>query len=114
MATMSRVREGWGRVCRSVLGAALCALGSDVLDAAWARAAAGDGRGRAGWTIYLADAGLIAPIAILVGLAAGVAALVVDPLTPPSPSRLVAGLRVRAVGRPAAVAAFVPLAVVGA
>ncbi len=114
MSTRSRVSEGWGRVCRSVLGAALCALGAGVLDAAWARAAAGAGRGSEGLGLYLADAGLIAPLAVLVGLLAGVAAVVVNPLVPPSPSRLVAALRIQALGRPAAVAAFVPLAVLGA
>jgi arylsulfatase A-like enzyme len=114
MSTWSRLSEGSGRLGRSVLGAALAALGAGVLDAGWARAAAGAGRGRDGVAVYLADAGLIAPIALVVGLAAGVAALVVNPVVPPSPSRLVAALRVRAVGRPADVAAFVPLAVLGA
>ena len=114
MSTWSRVREGWGRLCRSVLGAAICALGAGVLDAAWARDAASPGRGRAGLAINLADAGLIAPVAVLVGLVAGLAGLLVDPFVPPSPAGLLAALRLRAVGRPANVAAFVPLAVLGA
>ncbi len=114
MSTPQRLREVWARLCRSVLGASACALGAAVLDAAWARAAAGEGRGRAGFSIYLADLGLIAPVAIAVGVAAGLAGLVVNPATPPSPLRLAAALRVRAIGNRAAAAAFVPLAVLGA
>jgi choline-sulfatase len=114
MSTMSRVHEGWARVCRSVFGASACALGAAVLDAAWARAAAGEGRGQAGLSIYLADLGLIAPVAIAVGLAAGLAGLVVNAATPPSPLRFAAALRVRAIGNRASAAAFVSLAVLGA
>ena len=114
MSTMARVREVWGRLCRSVLGASACALGAAVLDAAWARSAAGEGRGHAGLAIYLADLGLIAPVAIAVGLAAGLAGFVVDPAAPPSPRSLLAAIRVRAIGNRASAAAFVPLAVLGA
>ncbi len=114
MSTMPQVRVVWGRLCRSVLGASACALGAAVLDAAWARAAAGEGRGTAGVSIYLADLGLIAPVAIAVGLAAGLAGFVVDPAAPPSPRSLVAAIRVRAIGNRASAAAFVPLAVLGA
>src|SRR5262249_21057459 len=112
MSTASYLREVWARLCRSVLGAAACALGAAVLDAAWARAAAG--RGREGLTIYLADLGLIAPVAVAVGLLAGLAGLLTSPLSPPSPQSLVAALRVRAIGNRAAAAAFVPLLVLGA
>ncbi len=114
MSTMARVRDVWGRLCRSVLGASACALGAAVLDAAWARSAAGEGRGLAGFSIYLADLGLIAPAALAVGLAAGLAGLLVDPSAPPSPRSLVAAIRVRAIGNRASAAAFVPLAVLGA
>src|SRR4051812_17242833 len=110
MSTLPRVHDPWGRVCRSVLGASACALGAAVLDAAWARAAAGEGRGSAGLPIYLADLGLIMPIAIVLGVAVGVAGLVVNPAAPPSPLRLAATLRLRAIGNPASAAAFVPLA----
>lgn len=98
------LRSG-ARVCRSVLGASVCALGASVFDASWARA---------GFGVYLADAGLIAPLALAVGLVVGLAGLLVDPHASPSPSQLVAALRVRAAGRSADVAAFVPLAVLGA
>src|SRR5438270_2204402 len=108
MSTQSRLRGVWARLCRSILGASACALGATVLDAAWARAAAGEGRGRAGLSIYLADLGLIAPVAIAVGAAAGLAGIVASPSAPPSPQRFVAAVRVRALGNRAAAAAFVP------
>jgi arylsulfatase A-like enzyme len=114
MSTTPWVRAGWARLCRSVLGASAAALGAAVLDAAWARGAAGEGRDLAGFSIYLADLGLIAPLAVAVGLAAGLAALVVDPAAPPSPRSGLAAIRVRAIGNRACAAAFVPLAVLGA
>src|SRR6185437_14044574 len=114
MSNSQRLRDGWARLCRSVLGASTCVIGAALLDAAWARAAAGEGRGRGGFAIYLADLGVIAPAAIAVGVAAGIAGLIINPATPPSPLRLAAALRVRAIGNRAAAAAFVPLAVLGA
>ena len=108
----AKVRDALARVCRSLLGASICALVGSLLDASWARAA---GSSRAGATaVFLADAGLVAPVAIGVGLAAGVAALVVSPDVPPSSRQGIAALRVRAAGKPADVAAFVPLAILGA
>ena len=110
---LSRLREPAFRVCRSVLGASMCALGASVLDASWARAAAGASRAGAS-PVYLADAGLIAPLALAIGLAGGIAALVVSPHAPPSPAQGVASLRMGAAGRAADVAAFVPLTVIAA
>src|SRR5277367_776087 len=81
---------------------------------AWARPAAGEGRGLGGVAVYLADLGLIAPVAVAVGLLAGLAGLVASPPVPPSPQTLVAAIRVRAIGNRAAAAAFVPLLVLGA
>jgi arylsulfatase A-like enzyme len=43
-----------------------------------------------------------------------VCGLILDPAFPPSPRRFAAALRVRAIGRAAGVAAFVPLAILGA
>jgi choline-sulfatase len=106
------LRAALTRLCQSLLGASIVALGGSVLDGSWARAA---GSSRASATaVALADAGLVAPIAIAVGLVAGVAALVVSPDAPPSPRQAIAALRVRAAGKPADVAAFVPLAILGA
>jgi hypothetical protein len=110
----ARIGDGSGRICRSLLGASACAVGAAVLDAAWARAAAGEGRGRASASVYLADLGLIAPVAIAVGLAVGVASLTLSPSAPPSLQRSIAAIRLRAIGNRAAAAAFVPLLVLGA
>ncbi len=113
MSLVSRVRGASARLARSVLGASGAGLLAAAVDAAWARGAASAGQGRAALPVYLAAAGLIAPVAIAVGLAAGLAGLVADPDAPPSPLRFAAALRVRAAGRPAT-AAFVPLVVLGA
>lgn len=104
-------RGWWTRLARSALGASACALGAALLDAGWA--AGGEG-GAGKLPAWLADAGLVAPVALLVGVAAGVGAIAADPEGPPSPSTLIASLRLRAVGRPADVAAFVPLVVLAA
>ncbi|APR85527.1 Choline-sulfatase [Minicystis rosea] len=104
----TRVRASLDRVCRSVLGASVCALGASLLDATWARSAAS---ARAGSAVYLADAGLLAPVAVGVGVAAGIAGLVVSPHAPPTLKQGIAALRVRAAGRAADLAAFVPLVV---
>ena len=55
----------------------------------------------------------MAPVALLLAVVAASLALVLDPARPPSPTALVAELRIRAIGRPADVAAFVPLSVMG-
>lgn len=105
-------RRGWAaRLARSALGASACALIAALLDAGWA---AGEGPAAGRLPAWLADAGLLAPVALVVGALAGAAALLVDPARPPSPTALVASLRLRAVGRPADIAAFVPLAVLAA
>src|SRR5690349_2983810 len=113
MKAISRVISIGGRLAQSLLGASITALGASVFDAAWARTTA-DAAQKAGLSIYLADAGLIAPFALVIGLAVGVAGLIVDPVFPPSPQRLADALRFQAIGRPADVAAFVPLSVLGA
>ena len=113
MSALGWLRASGERLARGLFGASVAGLAVAIADAAWARSAAGDGT-RGGFSLYLADAGLLAPVAIGVGVAAAVAGLIVDPVAPPTPRRLVAALRVRAIGRPADVAAFVPLAVFGA
>ncbi|MCC6557570.1 MAG: sulfatase-like hydrolase/transferase [Polyangiaceae bacterium] len=107
---ISTPRAWAGRLARSALGASAAGAAIALLDAGWASGDAEGGR----LATYLADAGLIAPVALLAGLCAGAAALVLDPARPPSPSTLIASLRLHAIGRPADVAAFVPLLVLGA
>jgi arylsulfatase A-like enzyme len=107
------LRDWGGRVGRGALGAALASLVAAWIDAGWARSAAGEAAGGR-FGAFLADAGLLAPLALFVGGAAAVASVVLDPEAPPSPSRFLSALRLRAVGRPADIAAFVPLVVLGA
>lgn len=113
MSAHPRLREVTGRVYRSVLGASVSMLGATVLDATWARTESA-GHRHTGFTVFVADAGLNAPIALGIGLAAAAMSLVISPERPPAPGHAAAALRIRAVGRPADVAAFVPLAILGA
>jgi choline-sulfatase len=104
------------RLARSALGGAVFGAATAVLDAAWAAGGGGGGvdQGAGQLATYLADAGLLAPVALVVGLLGGAAAIFADPARPPSPATLIASLRLRAIGRPADIAAFVPLVVLAA
>ncbi|MBK9262564.1 MAG: sulfatase-like hydrolase/transferase [Polyangiaceae bacterium] len=96
------------------MGASLAGLFAAAFDTAWAR---GQGDGSADvkpFAVFLADAGLVAPIALGVGLAVGVGSVLVFPHRAPSPSSLTDWLRDMAKGRPADVAAFAPLVVIAA
>ncbi|XXX75509.1 sulfatase-like hydrolase/transferase [Sorangium sp. So ce134] len=112
-AVPTLARAWAGRLARSALGASVFGVVAASLDAGWAAAFAGDDPAIQVAT-YLADIGVFAPVALAVGLLGGLAAVVADPSRPPSPATLVASLRVRAIGRPADIAAFVPLAVLAA
>ncbi|EYF06203.1 sulfatase-like hydrolase/transferase [Chondromyces apiculatus] len=102
-------RRGWGvRFAQSVFGASICALVAALLDAGWA---SDEAQGAGKLAAWLADAGLIAPVALVVGALVGLGAIVTDPAEPPSPFTLMDALRRRAVGRPADIAAFVPLVI---
>ena len=106
--------RSWGpRVAHGLLGAVAAGAVATLFDASWARSAAGESASKHGLDLYLADAGLLAPIALICGGIAVGLSLVVDPSVPPSPVGLAASLRIRAVGRPADIAAFVPLIVLG-
>src|SRR5262245_51794828 len=105
MSAVSFLRTASGRLAKSLLGASIAALGAAVFDAAWARSASASAQ-KSSLSVYLADAGLIAPVALVIGIVTGIAGLVLDPSFPPSPQRFAAALRVRAIGRPADVAAF--------
>ncbi|WP_437754564.1 sulfatase-like hydrolase/transferase [Sorangium sp. So ce1389] len=112
-AVPTLARAWAGRLARSALGASVFGALAASLDAGWATAGAVDDAAFQRAT-YLADIGVFAPVALAVGLLGGLFAIVVDPSRPPSPATLVASLRVRAIGRPADIAAFVPLAVLAA
>ncbi|MFS8065413.1 MAG: sulfatase-like hydrolase/transferase, partial [Byssovorax sp.] len=114
MSALVKARSWSARLAHGLLAASAAGLVATLFDASWARSAAGDAGKAHGIDLYLADAGLMAPVALLCGVAAAVFSVVVDPAVPPSPAGLAASLRVRAVGRPADIAAFVPLVVLGA
>ena len=114
MSALGRVRSWGPRLAHGLLGATVTGLGATLFDAAWARGTAGEGASAHRLDLYLADAGLTAPIALICGGIAVALSLVIDPVVPPSPAGLAASLRLRAVGRPADIAAFVPLVVLGA
>ncbi|HMY16131.1 MAG TPA: sulfatase-like hydrolase/transferase [Polyangium sp.] len=108
-----QVLRAWSdRILRGVMGAALAGLFAAVLDTAWARGQGDDTSFEVkSFSLFLADAGLLSPIALLVGAAVGVGSVAVFPERAPSPSSLKDWLRDTAKGRPADVAAFVPLMV---
>jgi len=106
-----QVLRAWSdRILRGVMGAALAGLFAAVIDTAWARGQGDDTSFEVkSFSLFLADAGLLSPIALLVGAAVGVGSVAVFPERAPSPSSLKDWLRDTAKGRPADVAAFVPL-----
>lgn len=108
-----QVLRTWsGRIVRGAFGASLGGLFAACFDASWAR-----GQGDASslevksFALVLADAGLISPIALFVGLGVGFGSVLVFPERAPSPASFMDWLRDMAKGRPADVAAFVPLMV---
>ncbi|MFO0762689.1 MAG: sulfatase-like hydrolase/transferase [Byssovorax sp.] len=114
MNALAWTRTLGARAARSLLGAAIVTAGAAAFDASSARSVAGSAASSSALSTFFADAGLLAPLGLILGLAAATAGLVVDAERAPSPSRLAAALRARGAGRPADIAAFVPLAVIGA
>jgi len=97
-----RARVGVSAATGSVGGLVLAAI-----DSTWARRAV---RGSADlWTLLGADAGLIVPFALLLGLGLGVGSCIVHPASEPTVARIIARLRALGRGRPADFAALVPL-----
>jgi len=81
------------------------------LDARWAAAIADRPLDA---DIYLAAAGVVMPLAILLGTAVGFASWALHPRAEPTPRALLHRLRNTGRGRPADLAAFVPLAAIAA
>ncbi|MCA9624364.1 MAG: putative metal-binding motif-containing protein, partial [Myxococcales bacterium] len=99
---------------RLALGAALGSLGGAalaVLDARWV--VSGLSGGPTFGSAFLATAGVVAPIALLLGLVMGLLSWLVHPRCEPSLGLWLEALREIGTGRPADVAAFAPLAVLG-
>src|SRR5262245_45708285 len=81
-AARRQQQERWvARLARSGLCAALGGFGAALLDAGWARGAGTPSLS----ALLLADAGLVAPIALCLAAAAAALALMLDPAHPPSP-----------------------------
>jgi arylsulfatase A-like enzyme len=114
MNAWSQFREWGRRIAQSVFGASICGLAAAVVDSAWAARAQGEDASLSRTALAVADAGILAPFMLLIGFFAGGLAVAIDPGRSPSPSSLISSLRHRAVGRPADIAAFVPLATIGA
>jgi arylsulfatase A-like enzyme len=114
MKTGTLIRDYAFRVVQSALGAEVATLLLSMLDTAWARGGDESMHRAPALRVLLADIGLVAPVTLAVGIAVGVCAVALSPARAPSPGSMVAWLRARAKGRPADVAAFVPLIVIAA
>ncbi len=79
------------RVVRGAFLATVTAFLVSVLDVRWARASAANGPDF--WRLWLADIGLVAPVALVVGVAVGIGSALIHPDGSPEPRRLFASLR---------------------
>ncbi len=110
---MRVLRDMGKRLAQALFGASMFGLVIAAVDATWARGAAGESASGV-FATFAAEIGLIAPLVLFVGAAAALFGWVLRPREPASPGTFLAALRLRAVGRPADVAAFAPLVVLGA
>ncbi|MBK8252810.1 MAG: sulfatase-like hydrolase/transferase [Polyangiaceae bacterium] len=109
---MRTLADLFRRLALALFGASVAGLVVAVFDATWARSAAGESAPSFIATV-LAEAGLLAPLMLFIGVAGLVAGVIMSPREAASPSSLVAGLRLRGAGHPADIAAFAPLVVLG-
>jgi len=100
------------RLAQALFVASMCGLAIAAVDTTWARGAAGESASGVLAT-FAADVGLLAPFVLFFAVACTAFGWIVSPREPPSPATLIAALRLRAVGRPADIAAFSPLVVLG-
>jgi choline-sulfatase len=110
---MRRLRDLGTRLAQALFAASMGGLAVAAVDTTWAREAAGEAASR-GLATYAASVGLLAPFALVIGVTCTAFGWIMSPREAPSMSGLLAALRLRAVGRPADIAAFVPLSVLGA
>ena len=108
-----RPAEVQRRVTQSLAGGMAASAGCAALEALWARSAAGADAPTFGES-FVSCWGLFAPIAATLSLFVGGLVTWLEPHEPPGPGAWVARVRRYAVGRPADVAAFAPLAVLAA
>lgn len=100
------------RLAHALFGASMCGLAIAAIDTTWARNAAGESA-PGPLSVFLAEAGVLAPWLLLLGAGCTAFGFVMSPREPASPTSLVAALRLRGAGHPADIAAFTPLAVLG-
>jgi len=112
------MRAWASRIVRGAMGASIAGLVAAMLDTTYARSPGGEGgevtASGSALAIFTADVGLVAPVALGVGIATAFASVVLFPDEAPTRAAAAEWLRARAKGRPADVAAFVPLAIVAA
>lgn len=108
-----RALEVHRRITQSLAAGMAASAGCAALEAMWARSAAGSDGPPFGEAM-LSTWGLFAPVALIVSLMVGVAAVWLEPNEPPSPRAWIERLRRFSSGRQADVAAFAPLAVLAA
>lgn len=99
------------RVAASAAVGSVGALVLATLDGRWAHH--GAPQVASATEVFASTAGVLVPATLLVGLLIGVASWLVHPRAEPTVGRLVDQLRQLGTGRPADLAAFVPLAVLG-
>lgn len=104
-----RTEELRRRLAASLVFGGVGALGLASVDTLWLRATNTASSGQA----FVGSLGLVLPFALLVATAVGITSFLAHPRVAPSIGRLVGQLRGLAAGRPADVAAFVPLATLG-
>jgi choline-sulfatase len=88
---MAEPRQALGRLAAALFGAVLSSVVASALDAMWIGRAEAESPPLS--RLLLAELGLMAPLALAVGLVVALAAAFLHPLCPPSPSRLVRALR---------------------
>lgn len=99
---------------RLAIGAAAGAVGgvgAALADARWIKT--GISEGPSFFSVLASALGLIAPLALVIGLVVGLTSWLIHPRAEPSIPGLLARLRDISAGRPADIAAFIPLAVLG-
>lgn len=99
---------------RVAIGAAAGAVGgiaAALADARWVKS--GISEGPSFLSVLAATAGLIAPLGLAIGVVIGLASWLIHPRAEPSIPGLLGRLRDAAAGRPADIAAFIPLAALG-
>lgn len=111
MSTGANLKAWGNRMAHSLLGASIGTILAAAIDASWASRSTEQSIGVGAVFSVL---GLLAPGILVMGPFAGAAAILLDPERPSGPSAWMGALRGYASGKPAEIAAFAPLAALGA